>query len=812
MKAVVTILLAIALAATTFAQRPVRPSIPGRPGTPVPSAAPASRPGVAPSVSRPSFPPTAKSDDLVESPATNVVKGAFGYTLGAIWEGPIPEDTEPDKNGEVSIPVEPKTQLPPFESVTLSISTNEHRIAAISAKTPRMMLAESYTETHEKADLIARTAVGEMGVGGFTYSVTMNRYAFSRPDYFVVSGKLYREFLKKHPDDPDYEQLKDISVWLLRSSVRLVAGSRYDETPAGTIVRPGGPPGTIVRPGRLRPNQQSPNQQKPDYLQQIWQPFELSAAYYPYAGDAVIRFSVRDVEDRTEHTNLVSVADVKKAKEEEEKIREEEEARKAKESAKKAAEKEQMAVRKAEESTRKAEMENARQDFKNSLYHLSFIEAVEKAKENDPEALLRIALAYADGTDIQEDWRKAREFIEKACEQNYGFAQYVYGLAYFHHCQRFRLRGLNDLCQIAPVYDLTKAAHYLEQAISNGVSFAQEDLEYVRGKLNAEAEEKARKEKNAELLKEATEEKPQEEETPADTCAEPETRVPQPARRTAPVRPARPAGDATNAPSRAPARSAAATVPSPARPAIRPAAQPTAGEPKEQTAAENKTERDQAFVRIKETLRRMPFEEAAEKSKGKDSEALLRVAFAFAEGKEVSKSAGDAYNYVLDASRLDYGIAHYLLGVSAGASMFKAWEGSNYCCERNARWREIIDQIGWPEDVRLFPRFDIKRSAPMGFDGERVLIGYRRDRDVTEEQRLEREKELAEKAVSSFEKAVSNGVSIAQEDLDFMRKELVEVSKELDDYRAEEERRKKDKELSDELKRKNEALLKGEAE
>lgn len=534
-KSITIALLSLSLAATAMgqsAQAPVRPRPPARPASqapvqpirprPVPASpavpaqgatdgegavatttnaapkvmtAPLPSPACPtrlPGISRPSIPTTAKSDDLVESPATNVIKGAFGYTLGAIWDQPIPDGAvavrkanyvehpfEPSygREGEVVFPVEPKSALEPFSSVKLSVSTNDHRIAAIAGETPRMAFTESYTESSGELDQIANDIFDHFAVGGYVWRHTNDMYTTvfgsDKISTSIIGAKLYREYLKNHPDDPDFTLFRDMQIPpRFKYAIRPIAGSFYNEKPL-----PEGyyPSSKILSPGMVIPNATGG---KPDYLQQIWQPFELSASYYPYAGEAVIRFSVRDIEDRTEHTNLVSVADLKKEKEEEE------------------------------------ERKNEKQRFKDSLYRLSFAEAVEKAKANDPEALLWLALAYADGKDVVANRAKAREYIERACELKYGYAQYAYGLVYSGSTHYMR-KTYNALARerrvILPSYNFgidknwTKAAYYFEQAISNGFSFAQEDLDYVRGKLKEQAEEKVRKEKNAELLKGATE-------------------------------------------------------------------------------------------------------------------------------------------------------------------------------------------------------------------------------------------------------------------------------------------------------------------
>ncbi len=322
-KSISTLLLALACAATVLAQTSVVQRLPAQTAHQAPSTAQTNDtpsevrqlPVRSSSLSRNSsasaqstsryLAPTAKSDDLVESPATNVVKGAFGYTLGAIWNEPIPEDAEPvvvrlsqsrpafGELGEVTFSVKPKMPFPPFETVTLCVSTNERRIAAIATETPRMTLAESYMETREKISEIAKKTAIDLGIDSFPYLIVTNWGILQLDGYHtspVIAGKLYREYLKTHPDDPDKDLSPRASVNILKSSSRLIAGSRYN------VRRELGDRGYGA----------------PDYLQQIWQLFELAADYYPYAGDVVIRFSVRDVEDRTAHTNLVSVADLKR--------------------------------------------------------------------------------------------------------------------------------------------------------------------------------------------------------------------------------------------------------------------------------------------------------------------------------------------------------------------------------------------------------------------------------------------------------------------------------------------------------------------
>lgn len=559
-KSISTSLLALACAATALAQTATSPGVRRLPARPIRQASttaqtndtpsgvrqlPArssslsrSSSASAPSVTTPYIAPTAKSDDLVESPATNVIKGAFGYTLGAIWDEPIPEDAKPvvekydfrrttvpeppfGRLGEVTFDVGPKTTILPFESVTLCVSTNEHRIAAIAARSSRTMLAESFTETREKIGEIAREVAGEFGIDSFAHSIVTNANAIysSYPNSPVIVGKLYREFLKGHPDDPDQGIFKKVVLQnILKHSFHLIAGSRYNATPLGRS-----------------------ETAHPDYLQQIWQPLELVADYYPYAGDTVIRFSVRDVEDRTEHTNLVSVAELKrKLADEAAKRTEETEKRRAAIAAapgirrlpsRTTANHSEQPQQSEEEKASEDAMKKAAQAFKDSLYRLSFAEAVEKAKDNDPEALLRIALAYIDGTDVNSDYREGRKYLEKACSQNYGYAQLIFGLAessatdWSRFCNRCRNLGLGTrIDRVCSEDDIHKAIQHFEQAVSNGVSFAQSDLDYAREKLKAAEEEEARKNKNAELLRGSMEGKSQEEDST--TIMEP---TPQPA-------------------------------------------------------------------------------------------------------------------------------------------------------------------------------------------------------------------------------------------------------------------------------------------
>ena len=508
-------LLTLALAAMAFAQTPTPHGIrrlPPRsaPAThtaaaqtnePVQRVSPSRQLPVPRRASQSFIAPTAKSDDLVESPATNVVKGAFGYTLGAIWDGKIPEEAEPDKNGEVSVPVEAKKPFEPFSSVTLSISTNDSRIACIAAETPRMALAESYAETLGKIDEIVRKIAKELNVCDFPHSVTTNDYAiYPRRDamgpYYaspVIAGKLYREFLKDHPNDSDYALFKNIVMqYILKYSPRLIAGSRYnellvlDKSTRRVLGIPRPPPANL----------------QPDYLQQIWQPLVLSADYYPYAGDAVIRFSVRDVEARTEHTNLVSVAQLKAERE-----------KTAEEAANQPASRPMILPGIVRRGPAQTTLSPEEQAFKDSLYRLSFAEAVEKAKNNDPEALLRIALAYIDGKDVREDTNKAREYIEKASSQNYGYAQFILGLMesvgdgvlseetsrIFNRCQKYGLNTSVAFLKRKP--SVATAVICFEQAVSNGVSFAQSDLEYVRKRLKEKQESDELKRQNEELLR-----------------------------------------------------------------------------------------------------------------------------------------------------------------------------------------------------------------------------------------------------------------------------------------------------------------------
>ena len=426
--------------------------------------------------------PTAKSDDLVESPATNVVKSVFGYTLGAIWEGEIPRDAVAvayksvgsirrencsyGQEGEVVFPVKPKAAFEPFSSVTLSVDTNDSRIACIAAETPRMVLAESYAETCEKIGEIAAKVADGFGVKAFVtchtnqvFPATGSNLTKHQSDN-VLFGKLYRDYLKDHPTDSDFIFYKNISVLpFFRYTILPIAGSRYNERPIGLETA------------------------RPDYLQQIWQPCDLSADYYPYTGEAVIRFSVRDVEDRTEHTNLVSVAQLKAERE-----------KTAEKAANKPASR-STGTRILRRGPAQMTLSPEEQAFKDSLYRLSFAEAVEKSKENDPEALLRIALAYVDGKDIDRNYSEARKYLEKAAASNYGYAQYVHGLAESSKADwsRFRAR-CEDFKLSTDIYhvcseDIALAVYCFEQAVSNGVSFAKEDLQ--RAKVQVKAKEDA---------------------------------------------------------------------------------------------------------------------------------------------------------------------------------------------------------------------------------------------------------------------------------------------------------------------------------
>ncbi len=530
-KSISTLLLALVCAATALAQTATPPGIrhlPPRPGLPARTTAPTNDapsevrqlPVRSSSLSRSSsasaqstsryIAPTAKSDDLVESPATNVIKGAFGYTLGAIWNEPIPEEAEPvvvrlsqsrpafGELGEVTFSVKPKMPFPPFETVTLSVSTNERRIAAIATETPRMTLAESYMETREKISEIAKKTAKNLGIDSFPYLVVTNGGILQLDGYHtspVIAGKLYREYLKNHPNDPDKDLFHRASVNILKYSSRLIAGSRYN----------------------VRREFGDREYGAPAYLQQIWQLFELAADYYPYAGDAVIRFFVRDVEDRTKHTNLVSVAQLKEEKE------------KAAEGAanrtysrpmrpgivRRLPDRPAQTTPTAEEEAGKTEREKAEHAFKNCLYRLSFADAVEKAKVNDPEALLRIALAYVDGKDIEQDYREGRKYLEKACSLNYGYAQFIFALAgthenWSHYLNRCRYFGINnDIYHLSSSYingvssseDIANAVQYFELSVNNGVLFAHEDLDSARKQLKVKEEATETKRRNEELLK-----------------------------------------------------------------------------------------------------------------------------------------------------------------------------------------------------------------------------------------------------------------------------------------------------------------------
>lgn len=509
-KSITITLLSLSLVTTAMGQN-VRPRpVPARPAVPAPSPLPARSTRLFGMISRPSIPTTAKSDDLVESPATNVIKGAFGYTLGAIWDQPIPDGAvavrkanyvehpfEPSygREGEVVFPVEPKSALEPFSSVKLSVSTNDHRIAAIAGETPRMAFTESYTESSGELDQIANDIFDHFAVGGYVWRHTNDMYTTvfgsDKISTSIIGAKLYREYLKNHPDDPDFTLFRDMQIPpRFKYAIRPIAGSFYNEKPL-----PEGyyPSSKILSPGMVIPNATGG---KPDYLQQIWQPFELSASYYPYAGEAVIRFSVRDIEDRTEHTNLVTVAELKQAREKEKDEAENQSALRP-------------ALRQRPGLVQSRSLSPEEQEFKDSLYRLSFADAVEKAKDNDPEALLRIALAYVDGKEVNPDYSEGLKYLEKASSLNYNYAQFICGLAkssaanWRRFSERCRDLGLNTaIDRVCSEDNLPMAVQHLEQAVSNGLVFAKEDLEYVRERLKAQKDAAETKHRNAELLKE----------------------------------------------------------------------------------------------------------------------------------------------------------------------------------------------------------------------------------------------------------------------------------------------------------------------
>lgn len=219
------------------------------------------------------------------------------------------------------------------------------------------------------------------------------------------------------------------------------------------------------------------------------------------------------------------------------------------------------------------------------------------------------------------------------------------------------------------------------------------------------------------------------------------------------------------------------------------------------TSAETHTsvnvEREEKLTELGQSLRRISFEEAA-KSKEDNGDAMLRLAFAFAGGREVDRDIRKMEIYLEKAGEHDNGLAQYVWGLCLAERMLsKPMRGPVIYHMREKRWRETMAKMGWPTGLIVRPEMHNVRGS------------WFMNKGVTEDQRLAYEIELAEKALDCFEKAVTNGIAIAQEDLDFMRKELADVTKELEDYRAAKQREKEEKEQSYELKRRNEELLKG---
>ena len=74
------------------------------------------------------------------------------------------------------------------------------------------------------------------------------------------------------------------------------------------------------------------------------------------------------------------------------------------------------------EGSQSSSMGHLRSDSKLLEPLMPFTEAVEKAKNGNPQGFYALAIHYAKGEEIEQDSVKARYFLQQACEANYGKA------------------------------------------------------------------------------------------------------------------------------------------------------------------------------------------------------------------------------------------------------------------------------------------------------------------------------------------------------------------------------------------------------
>ncbi len=161
---------------------------------------------------------------------------------------------------------------------------------------------------------------------------------------------------------------------------------------------------------------------------------------------------------------------------------------------------------------------------------IPFTDAVEKAKKGTPQGFYALAIHYAKGEEIEHDSVKARYFLQKACEANYGNAVFVSAMLAEYDCQsemRLPFRppydmnvhlcgytGINDR-QWAPALqksfinalDVATVRAGYEHAIDLGVSEAKNELarfehrmENIRKEVAQAVDSDRRKKSNAILV------------------------------------------------------------------------------------------------------------------------------------------------------------------------------------------------------------------------------------------------------------------------------------------------------------------------
>ena len=151
------------------------------------------------------------------------------------------------------------------------------------------------------------------------------------------------------------------------------------------------------------------------------------------------------------------------------------------------------------EGPRCSSMKHLRSDSQLLEPLIPFVEAVEKAKNGTPQGFYALAIHYAKGEEIEHDSDKARYFLQKACEANYGNAVFVSAMLAEYDCQSETGRSFRssydmnvDLCgytgindrQWAPslqksfinALDVATVRAGYEHAINLGVSVATNEL------------------------------------------------------------------------------------------------------------------------------------------------------------------------------------------------------------------------------------------------------------------------------------------------------------------------------------------------